>query len=114
MLELAFKGGRGYGYWLGFLALMIAAAVLLVIPAARNRLGILSAACVMVFIGTWIDKGLGLIAGGFIPSPLHQMSEYVPTGPELVISIGVHGIGGFLLSMLLKIAVGAKREVAAG
>ena len=111
-LYAGFKGHSGLVPWMqASLILMVTAAVLLVIPATRNRLGILSAACVMVFIGTWIDKGMGLIAGGFIPSPLHQMTEYVPTGPELVISIGVYGIGGFLLTILLKIAVGVKREV---
>jgi molybdopterin-containing oxidoreductase family membrane subunit len=48
---------------------------------------------VFVFTGTWIDKGLGLISGGFIPSPLNKVTEYVPTLPELVISLGVYGTG---------------------
>jgi molybdopterin-containing oxidoreductase family membrane subunit len=113
-LYAGLKGHNGLVPWMqASLVLMVTAAVLLVIPATRNRLGILVAACVMVFIGTWIDKGMGLIAGGFIPSPLHQMTEYAPTVPELVISIGVYGIGGFLLTILLKVAVGTKREVEA-
>ena len=111
-LYAGLKGHGGLVSWMqASLVLMIAAAVLLVIPATRNRFDILSVSCVMVFIGTWIDKGLGLIAGGFIPSPLHEITEYVPTGPELVISAGVYGIGGLLMTVLLKIAVGVKREV---
>ena len=110
-----YAGLKGHGGLVPFLqaslVLMIVAAVLLVIPATRNRFDILCVSCVMVFIGTWIDKGLGLIAGGFIPSPLHEITEYVPTGPELVISAGVYGIGGLLMTVLLKIAVGVKREV---
>jgi len=92
------------------LVLMVTAAVLPVIPSARNRFGISGTACVMVFAGTWIAKVLGLVAGGFIPAPLHEVTEYVPTGPELAISIDVYGIGGFLLTLLLKVAVGTKRE----
>ncbi|WP_419660371.1 NrfD: polysulfide reductase [Desulfosarcina variabilis str. Montpellier] len=110
-----YAGFKGHGGLVPFLqaslVLMIVAAVLLVIPATRNRFDILCVSCVMVFIGTWIDKGLGLIAGGFIPSPLHEITEYVPTRPELVISAGVYGIGGLLMTVLLKIAVGVKREV---
>lgn len=51
------------------------------------------------------------MAGGFIPSQLHQITEYTPTLPELLISLGVYGIGLFLLTLLLKVAVGVKQEV---
>ena len=36
--------------------------------------GVLAVACVTIFAGTWIDKGLGMIAGGFTPSPLHEVN----------------------------------------
>lgn len=66
----------------------------------------------MVFAGTWIDKGVGLISGGFIPSPLHEVNEYLPTLPELAVSFGVYGIGMLCLTVLLKMAVSVKKEVA--
>jgi len=91
--------------------LMGVAVPLLVFPAARKNEPVLGAACVSVFIGTWIDKGLGLISGGFIPSPLHKVTEYMPTLPELLISLGVYGIGVLLLTVLLKIAVSVKEEI---
>ncbi|GAB6907296.1 conserved membrane hypothetical protein [Desulfosarcina cetonica] len=113
-LYAGMDGHGGLVAWMqASLGLMVVAAVLLLIPATRNRYSTLSAACVMVFVGTWIDKGMGLIAGGFIPSPLHEITEYAPTAPEIAISIGVYGIGGFLLTVLLKIAIGVKRETAA-
>jgi molybdopterin-containing oxidoreductase family membrane subunit len=65
----------------------------------------------MVFAGTWIDKGLGMISGGFVPSPLHHVTEYAPTVPELLITIGVYGAGFLVLTILYKMAVGVKEEV---
>ena len=93
------------------LALMGLAIILLVIPATRKDEGILAVACVMVFIGTWIDKGLGMISGGFVPSPLHHVNEYIPTVPELLISLGVWATGFFLMTALFKMAVSVKEEI---
>lgn len=94
------------------LALMIFALVLLIIPATRRDETLLSISCVSVFVGTWIDKGLGLITGGFVPTPLHHVVDYVPTLPELTISLGIYAIGVFVLTLLVKIAISVKEEVA--
>ena len=67
--------------------------------------------CVLVFIGTWIDKGLGLITGGFVPTPLHNIVDYVPTIPEVIISLGIYGIGILILTVLVKIVVSVKEEI---
>lgn len=109
-----FVGLHGHGVlvpWMwASLALMVIAIILLVIPATRKDEGILAVACVAVFVGTWIDKGLGMISGGFVPSPLHYVNEYVPTVPELLISLGVWATGFFLLTALFKMAVSVKEE----
>jgi molybdopterin-containing oxidoreductase family membrane subunit len=68
--------------------------------------------CISVVIGTWIDKGLGLVVGGFIPNPFNKVFEYWPTIPEIIISIGVWAIGFFVLTILYKIAISVKEEVA--
>ncbi len=91
--------------------LMVVSIILLVNPATRKNETTLVAACITVFIGTWIDKGLGMISGGFVPNPLHHVTEYVPTIPELAISIGVWAIGFLVLTALFKIAVSIKEEV---
>ncbi len=90
------------------IACMVLAVFLLIIPKMRKNSTILPLSCVLVVIGTWIDKGLGMIAGGFIPSPLHHVTEYVPTVHELAISAGVTAIGLFILSVLYKIVVSIK------
>ena len=91
--------------------LMGVSIILLVNPITRKNETVLAIACITVFIGTWIDKGLGMISGGFVPNPLHHVTEYVPTIPEIVITIGIWAAGFLVLSALFKIAVSIKEEV---
>ncbi|MBW1805607.1 MAG: polysulfide reductase NrfD [Deltaproteobacteria bacterium] len=88
------------------------ALVLLIVPGARRREPLLAVACVSVIIATWIDKGFGLIVGGFIPNPFERVFEYWPTLPEIGISVGVWATGAFIVTILFKIATTIKEEVA--
>ena len=92
--------------------LMVVSIILLVNPVTRKNDIVLPVACVCVFVGTWIDKGLGMISGGFVPNPLHHVNEYVPTVPEVLIALGIWAIGFLVLTALFKIAVTIKEEVA--
>jgi len=56
---------------------------------------------------------MGLVVGGFIPTPFETVTEYTPTLPEVGITLMVWGIGGLVLTVLYKIAVSVKEEVAA-
>ena len=94
------------------IVLMVIAIFLLLIPMCRRNEGVLAVACVMLFIGAWIDKGMGMIAGGFVPNPLHQVTEYMPSGPEVAITLGVWAAGFIVLTILFKIATGVKEEAA--
>lgn len=114
-LKYLYFGLHGHGVlvpwmWLSVI-LMVLAVVLLVYPDARKNEKTLTIACIMLFMGTWIDKGLGLISGGFVPSPMHHVNEYLPTIPEVIITIGVYGIGFLVLTILYKITVSVKEEV---
>jgi Ni/Fe-hydrogenase subunit HybB-like protein len=95
------------------IGLMLLAIILLINPVTRQNESVLAVACLAVFAGTWIDKGLGMISGGFVPSPLHHVNEYVPTIPEIIITIGVYGIGFLILTVLFKIAASVKEEISA-
>ncbi|RLB81395.1 MAG: menaquinol oxidoreductase [Deltaproteobacteria bacterium] len=95
------------------IVLMVIGIILLIVPTTRRNEAVLIVACIAVFAGTWIDKGLGMISGGFVPNPLHHVTEYAPTGPELVITLGVYGIGFLVLTLLFKMATGVKEEVSA-
>jgi molybdopterin-containing oxidoreductase family membrane subunit len=110
-----FTGLHGHGKYVPWmwvsLALMVLSIILLVNPITRKNEGVLAVACVTVFAGTWIDKGLGIISGGFVPNPLHHINEYVPTIKEIMISLGVWAAGFLVLTALFKIAVTVKEEV---
>lgn len=112
-----FKGLQGHGNfvpWMWTAAVFaILSLVLLIVPATRRNEGTLTVACIILIIATWIDKGLGLIVGGFTPTPFHTVTEYWPTTPEMLITIGVWATGFFVLTILYKIAVSVKEEVAA-
>ncbi len=113
-----FWGLEGHGSvlapWMwASIAFAIVALVLLIVPATRRREDILAVACASVIVSTWIDKGFGLVIGGFIPNPFDRVFEYWPTVPEVLISVGVWATGFFILSVLYKIVVSVKEEVAA-
>jgi molybdopterin-containing oxidoreductase family membrane subunit len=113
--EYLFFGIEGHGrlvpwMWVSLIG-MIVASVLLVIPRIRRDETTLAIGCVLVIITTWIDKGLGLITGGFVPNPFDRVTEYWPTVPEALITLGVWAVGFLILSILYKIAVSVKEEI---
>jgi Ni/Fe-hydrogenase subunit HybB-like protein len=90
---------------------MTLAALFLVNPKLRKNETTLAALCGLVIITTWLDKGLGLMTGGFVPNPMEQVVEYWPTAPEAIISLGVWAMGFLVLTILYKIAVSIKEEI---
>jgi Ni/Fe-hydrogenase subunit HybB-like protein len=89
------------------------ALILLINPGTRRNETTLAVACGAVFLSTWLDKGLGLVVGGFVPNMFDSVTEYWPTTPELLITLGVWATGIFVLTILFKIAISVKEEVAA-
>jgi molybdopterin-containing oxidoreductase family membrane subunit len=113
-LFVGLQGKSAYVPWMwASIALMVIGIILTVNPTTRKNEGVLAAACVAIFLGTWIDKGMGMISGGFTPSPLHEVNEYIPTFPEVMITLGVWAMGFLVLTALFKIAVSVKEEVRA-
>ncbi len=114
-MNYLFFGHDGHGVLVPWMwtsmGLMITAIILLVQPKIRNNVKMMPIICIMVFIGTWIDKGMGMMAGGFVPSPTHHYVEYVPSAPELMITIGIWCVGFAVITVLFKIAVSVKEDV---
>jgi Ni/Fe-hydrogenase subunit HybB-like protein len=111
-----FAGYHGHNALVPFMwtaaILAITAQVLLSVPKFRNNMSLLPFTLVLLVIATWIDKGLGLIVGGFTPNPFDRITEYAPTFPELMVSLAVYGTGALVLTILWKVAIGVKNEVA--
>ena len=91
----------------------LSAVLILLFPKNRQADNVLAFACLLVFLSCWIDKGLGMISGGFVPSPLEHVTEYIPTKLELMVTLGVYAAGFLILTILYKVAVGVKKEVGA-
>jgi len=112
-----FSGLEGHSKLVPFMwtaaGFAILALLLLIVPASRRNENTLILGCLSVFISTWIDKGLGLVIGGFIPNPFERVFEYWPTFLEVIITLGVWAAGFFVLTVLYKIAVSVKEEAAA-
>jgi len=84
---------------------------MLIIPKVRRKEGWLAVACVFVFVSLWIEKGLGLVVTGFIPSPLETITEYMPTGTDIAITLGGWAVGFLLLTFLYKIFISVRRDI---
>ncbi len=112
-LYAGYEGHGGLIPWMWTSTALAAVALLLLInPGTRKNENILAFAVVAVFFSTWIDKGMGLVVGGFIPNPLEHVVEYTPSLPEVMITLGVWGIGFLILTILFKIAVSVKEQTA--
>jgi Ni/Fe-hydrogenase subunit HybB-like protein len=74
-------------------------------PAALERSWTRVVACGMVIVGIWIEKGMGLIIPGFIPSTLHEVVEYIPSLTEWKVTAGIWAFGLLLLTAMLKVSV---------
>ncbi len=113
-LFIGIDGHTLYVPWMwSSMALMVLGIILTVNPVTRKNEATLAVGCAVVVIGTWIDKGLGMISGGFVPNPLHEVNEYAPSIPEIGITIGVYAMGALVLTVLYKLVIGVKVEVRA-
>jgi Ni/Fe-hydrogenase subunit HybB-like protein len=81
------------------------AVTILTIHRLRERRLTLNLACGLTVVGVWIEKGMGLIVPGFIPTPIGEMFEYTPTALEILVSIGVWALGLMVFTMLAKVAI---------
>jgi Ni/Fe-hydrogenase subunit HybB-like protein len=113
-LDYLFFGLHGHSQLVPWMrvstAFGIIAIVMLLVPATRKREDTLAIACILIFLSLWIDKGIGLVIGGFVPSPLGEITAYHPSFQEIMITLGVWATGAFILTVLFKIALDVKEE----
>lgn len=88
----------------GALTLNAIAACILLTPLRRNSF-FLILACIMTVLGIWAEKGLGFVIPGFIPTPLGDFVQYIPSTNELLICAGIWAFGLLLYSFFLKAAI---------
>jgi molybdopterin-containing oxidoreductase family membrane subunit len=92
-------------FW-GSLIAMVVTFVLLLIPRIRKNYTLLPFICAVTFLGIWVEKGMGLLIPGSIPTPIGEFTEYFPTTLEIMNCLGNWAIGFIVLTFLLKGAIG--------
>jgi molybdopterin-containing oxidoreductase family membrane subunit len=91
--------------------LSVVCVVLLLFPKVRQQESYLALLCIGVIVAVWIEKGMGMVVTGFEPTPLGRIVDYIPSGLEILITLGVYGIGFFILSVLYKIVVSVRERL---
>jgi molybdopterin-containing oxidoreductase family membrane subunit len=66
---------------------------------------LLNTACVLAFVGIWLEKGMGLVVPGYVPTPLGEVFEYSPTLIELGVSAGIWATGALVFTVLAKASI---------
>ncbi len=91
------------------LALLVIAVTILMIRTLRRNPVLFNIACVMTVIGVWIEKGMGLVIPGYIPTPLGEIFEYLPNATEVRISLAILAIGLLTFTLLAKVGMAIER-----
>lgn len=87
------------------ISINLAGTIILAFNPFKGHPLILWPALIFLIVGIWIEKGIGLIVPGLIPSPMGEVTSYAPSMIELMITLGVLGLGMFVVTMLLKPAL---------
>ncbi|APD07954.1 hypothetical protein UJ101_02455 [Flavobacteriaceae bacterium UJ101] len=86
-------------------AMNVFATVALTLNRFTKSRNLLYISCLILFVGIWIEKGMGLIIPGFLPGPYGVIKEYTPTMVEIFVTIGIWSMGAFIFSALAKVAI---------
>jgi molybdopterin-containing oxidoreductase family membrane subunit len=90
--------------WTAVALLGIAMVILMIHPLRHNPIT-MNIAFVLTAIGVWIEKGMGLVIPGFVPTPIGEIYEYTPSLTEIMVSLGIWAFGLLLFTFLAKAAL---------
>jgi len=91
------------------LAMLVIAVTILMVHSLRRNPVLFNIACALTVIGVWIEKGMGLVIPGYIPTPLGEIFEYLPNATEVRISLGILAIGLLTFTLLAKAGMAIER-----
>lgn len=105
-LYFGLHGKAGLVPWMWAATLMnITAFFLFLFPKTRENFTTLNIGCVLIIMGVYIEKGMGLVVPGFVPDALGEIYEYSPTKSEILVTMGIWACGALLYTLLLKFAI---------
>ena len=108
-MEYLFFGIHGHTtlvpYIWGGLVLNIAALTVFAVPKLHQKANVLAAGAAACVVGVWVEKGMGLVVPGFIPTPTGDLVEYAPSFIEFIVSVGIWAAGALVFTLFAKVVV---------
>jgi Ni/Fe-hydrogenase subunit HybB-like protein len=90
--------------WLSLTA-SVTAFLIFLVPKTRTNWVTLNIGAVLIFVGVYIEKGMGLVIPGMTPDTLGEIYEYRPSAVEWMVAVGVFGLGALVFTTLVNVAV---------
>jgi len=87
--------------WISII-LNLVALIILFIPRFHRNDRFFTAVCLLTITGIWLEKGMGFIVPGFIPTSLGEIVEYSPSIYEIFISTGIIALGLLIFTLLIR------------
>lgn len=113
--EYLFFGVHGHGMLVPYIWTSITlstwALIVFFTPKLKSNFVVLVATSALLLIAIWIEKGMGLLIPGQVPSPLGDLVEYTPSLSEFMISLGIWAFGALLFTLSMKIVIGIQNGI---
>ena len=93
------------------LFMSITSLCLLFAPKIRENHTFLVGICAAIIAAIWIEKGMGMVVTGFVPNPFGTITEYSPTFPETIITLGIYAMGFLIITVLYKMVTTVRHEL---
>jgi molybdopterin-containing oxidoreductase family membrane subunit len=107
-MHYMFSGVEGHDALVPFMwfavACSFAAFFLFLRRKTRENLILMNIGCVLIFMGVYIEKSMGMVIPGMTPDTLGEIFEYVPSWNEVMVALGIICIGGLMFTAMVKIA----------
>ena len=105
-LFFGLEGHNGLVAWIWTaVTLNVGATIALTLHPLRRSRKALIVSCIVLFVAIWMEKGMGLVIPGFVPSPLGEIVEYRPTWVEVSVTAGIWAMGLFVFTALVRVAL---------
>lgn len=105
-LYFGLKGHNALVPWIWTaISINVIGTLVLAFNPGKNNPKVLLPACILLFLGIWIEKGIGLIVPGLVPSPLGEVVDYAPSWVEISVTLGILALGIFVVTVLVKPAL---------
>ncbi|HEX6812406.1 MAG TPA: NrfD/PsrC family molybdoenzyme membrane anchor subunit [Planctomycetota bacterium] len=89
--------------WLSVICSLVAF-LLFLVPKTRAHPVTLNLGCVLIWLGVYLEKGMGLVIPGLTPDTLGEIYEYSPSTTEVWIAAGIFSVGFLLFTLMVKVA----------